>query len=451
MKKLCVFLVNLFLCIISYSQQLPPGKLSDTKSLYLLEQHSIRIRSIDPSDDDFSDLAPLKGKIGNSRLVVLGEDTHGDGETEKAKIRLIKFLHEQMGFSIIAWEFNYSLDGYINTALVKDTLNLVPDKYYGFGWDADKPLSDLIAYTKNTLRTRSPMTFAGFDFDRPPAGTYILGFLYHLGELHPSLSISEDDRKTIDSLSGSIHGFLGNTYTKSFSRNGYTRSVSSIRSLHTNLVSNREKIIEKIDPKTYWSDSLLMESLLMDIELDSLQKIDRGQWNKRRDEDMAIRITWLLEKKYPGEKIIIWSATAHLIRNSAMIRRFDSGNVHQLLWTYKQAGDYLAADLGNEMYTIAFTSHNGQTGVIMNSGEKYLDTLKPPEINSYEDLAHKTNQKYLFTDLRSAPAGSWLSKEFMSYPLGYNKDIAQWKNVIDAFFFIDQMRPVEHRPLSKKE
>jgi erythromycin esterase len=246
-----------------------------------------------------------------------------------------------------------------------------------------------------------------------------------------------------------MHGFLGNTYSKTFSRNGYTKSVNTVRLLRENLISNREKIIEQIDPGTYLDDSLLMESLLMDIELDSLQKIDRGQWNKSRDAYMATRMTWLLEKKYPGKKIIIWSATAHMIRNSARIRRFDSNNVHQISWTYKQAGDYLAGNLGNQMYTIAFTSNKGQTGVIMNSGEKYLDTLKPPEINSYEDLAHKTNQKYLFTDLRSAPPGSWLSNEFIAYPLGYNKDMAQWKKVIDAFFFIDEMKPVEHRPLSK--
>jgi erythromycin esterase-like protein len=197
MKKLCVFLANFFFFALSYSQQIPAGKQSDNKSPHSLEKHSIKIRSIDASDEDFSDLDPLKKQIGNSRLVVLGEDTHGDGETEKAKIRLIKFLHEQMDFSIIAWEFNYSLDGYINIALSKDTLNLIPNKYYGFGWDADKPLSELIAYTKNTLRTSHPMIFAGFDFDRPPAGTYILDFLYHLGELHPSLIISEENRKQL--------------------------------------------------------------------------------------------------------------------------------------------------------------------------------------------------------------------------------------------------------------
>lgn len=130
---------------------------------------------------------------------------------------MIKFLHEQMGFDIIAWEFNYSLDGYMNAALQKDMLNPSQDKYYGFGWDADKPLSELIAYTKNTLRSNHPIIFAGFDFNRPPAGPYICNFLYHLGELSTSLIISERDKKNIDSLSGSIHGFLGNAYSKNFS------------------------------------------------------------------------------------------------------------------------------------------------------------------------------------------------------------------------------------------
>jgi len=42
--------------------------------------------------------------IGNSRIVVLGEESHGDGATFLAKVRLIKFLHQKMGFDVLAWE-----------------------------------------------------------------------------------------------------------------------------------------------------------------------------------------------------------------------------------------------------------------------------------------------------------------------------------------------------------
>ncbi len=117
-------------------------------------------------------------------------------------------------------------------------------------------------------------------------------------------------------------------------------------------------------------------------------------------------------------------------------------------WVYKQAGDYVAEKLNSQMYTIAFTSHHGETGTAM-QGKADVDTIPPPQHNSYEDIAHKTNQKYLFTDIRAIPEKEWLSKEFIAYPLGYNKDQAQWNKVIDAFFFIDEMKPVAHRTLTK--
>ena len=62
-----------------------------------LTKYSTSVRSIEPGDEDFSDLRPIAKKIGKARLVILGEDTHGDGETEKAKVRMIKFLHEKNG------------------------------------------------------------------------------------------------------------------------------------------------------------------------------------------------------------------------------------------------------------------------------------------------------------------------------------------------------------------
>src|SRR5215510_15769157 len=94
-----------------------------------LKTLSNSIRSIDPDDDDFSDLLFLKEKIGNSRIVVLGENTHSDGETDKAKVRMVKFLHEYMGFDVIAWEFNYSMDLYINEKFKADS---AVTSYYGY-------------------------------------------------------------------------------------------------------------------------------------------------------------------------------------------------------------------------------------------------------------------------------------------------------------------------------
>ena len=66
-----------------------------------LKKNAVPMRSIDPDDEKFADLEPLRKIIGDARIVQLGEQTHGDGATFHAKCRLIKFLHKKMGLSLI--------------------------------------------------------------------------------------------------------------------------------------------------------------------------------------------------------------------------------------------------------------------------------------------------------------------------------------------------------------
>src|SRR5512134_2516506 len=66
--------------------------------------HAVAVRTIDAADEDFRDLDPLIDAIGTARVVQLGEPTHGAGGSFAAKVRLIKFLHQRMGFDVLAWE-----------------------------------------------------------------------------------------------------------------------------------------------------------------------------------------------------------------------------------------------------------------------------------------------------------------------------------------------------------
>ena len=65
------------------------------------------VRSISPTDTDFRDLAFLKAEIGPARVVLLGEPTHGEGNVFEAKIRLLRYLREQMGFTTVAFESGF--------------------------------------------------------------------------------------------------------------------------------------------------------------------------------------------------------------------------------------------------------------------------------------------------------------------------------------------------------
>jgi erythromycin esterase len=54
--------------------------------------------------DTFADLQFFKTVLKDRRIVQLGESGHGVAEFNHAKVRLIKFLHQQMGFDVMAFE-----------------------------------------------------------------------------------------------------------------------------------------------------------------------------------------------------------------------------------------------------------------------------------------------------------------------------------------------------------
>ncbi len=69
-----------------------------------LKRNASPIRTVNPADEDWTDLEPIGRAIGDARIVMLGEGSHGDGTTCLFKSRMIRFLHQQHGFSVIVWE-----------------------------------------------------------------------------------------------------------------------------------------------------------------------------------------------------------------------------------------------------------------------------------------------------------------------------------------------------------
>lgn len=70
-----------------------------------LQYHSVR--NINPTDSTFTDLEFLTKEIGDARVIFLGEPTHGEGNVSEAKARLIRFLHQRLGFATMAFESGF--------------------------------------------------------------------------------------------------------------------------------------------------------------------------------------------------------------------------------------------------------------------------------------------------------------------------------------------------------
>jgi erythromycin esterase len=72
-----------------------------------LQENITEIKSINISDDDFTGYEVLAKKIGDANIVLLGEQTHGHGTTFIAKTKIIKYLVENHGFDVIAFESGF--------------------------------------------------------------------------------------------------------------------------------------------------------------------------------------------------------------------------------------------------------------------------------------------------------------------------------------------------------
>ena len=81
------------------------GQSSDGDTLQRwIEQNAIRINAGAGEDWSARDSERLIAAIGDARIVLLGEPSHGAGTAFAAKVRLVKLLHERLGFDVLAWE-----------------------------------------------------------------------------------------------------------------------------------------------------------------------------------------------------------------------------------------------------------------------------------------------------------------------------------------------------------
>ncbi|WP_033280830.1 hypothetical protein [Streptomyces sp. NRRL F-525] len=80
-----------------------------------LRGHAVPLTHLDP-EAPLDDLEPLRDLIGDARVVAVGEHSHFVGELALLRRRVLRFLVERCGFTILAFEYGFS-EGFFDAVL----------------------------------------------------------------------------------------------------------------------------------------------------------------------------------------------------------------------------------------------------------------------------------------------------------------------------------------------
>jgi len=429
-RGLFLLILSLLYITVSFAEEIPS---KDDLRIAWLKQHAIPLRSIDPNDEDFTDLEPLVKIFKDVRIIQLGEQSHGDGATFHAKTRLVKFLHQKLGFDVLAFE-----SGLYDCHKAWELLQGGMEPYEAFShgvfslWSGSEQVRPLIDYWGKVAKSERPLELCGFDCQ-------VSGRASRGGLLVKDVTALWDK--------------LGTAAPDSGQRTAIVEILPSLAKWHKRSSDERQqwrdamaawrKALETARPSdalpeaelAFWRQFVASTSIFIDMhslrdQEDAREGARRKSWNLR-DSQAAHNLIWLARTVYPRRRIIVWAASSHIARNP--IPRQDLTPMGLEVWKA----------LGNETYTVAFTAAEGEGKVWYwaKAGQ-----LRPPVPGSLEDLFVQAGFTNAFLDFRGLTGeGAWLRHKLIARPLGYGKRRANWTDMFDGIVFIKNMFPSTKR------
>jgi erythromycin esterase-like protein len=418
-----------------------------------LRQHALAVRSLDPAATDFQDLVGLSRVLAGVRVVLLGEATHGDGTTFRAKTRLIHYLHQELGFDVLILDCGLydgerarrqiAAGGDARAAMRQ----AVPAVYA----DAEQfqPLLDLVA---SLARSERPLAVAGFD-DEVTGWADAAHLAEDLGSQLGRLGVRPDEIPGLGAALEILTHLARDDYDGGEPlpprgvRRDFARTLAALAARLAPAAAG--------DPEAaLWLQLVrgfgpVAETTWKLVRWNPAERFARGaphvppEIQNVRYRQLADNLLWLLRERYGGSKVIVWSTTIFLTRD---LDRLTTGeaDTRERFDRFKVPGDFLSEALGEQAYLLAFTSFDGRKGRALPGREP--SPLLVPTRGSFEGLMGETGLAAAIVDLRGEPAGGeWLRRALIARPISDKELLGIWRRHVDGLFFVRTMEPAQRR------
>lgn len=392
-----------------------------------------------------NDLTALIDNIGDAKIVLLGEASHGTSEFYSVRAEITKRLIVEKNFTVIAveadWPSSRSVNRYIRghedaNMTTREVLKAF-NKWPTWMW-ANEEIVDLVDWLKNhnsPLASSQKVGFYGIDI-------YSLWesmeeVLHYLKEADPTGTDYKRAQKVVDCFEPFNH--LPEHYAMATAHYPKTCTAEA-EDLLSSIRANEHLYPFEFEQRL----NLKMNALLTrnaERYYRTSAKSDSESWNIR-DEHMVEAINELRDFHEENAKIIVWEHNTH-IGDARATTMNDEGmvNVGQLLREQNKKED---------VYAVGFGTHRGTVIAANQWGDPFEVMIVPPaKKESWEYFLHEAgafNKLLLFNDQNRLDFYKWIGHRAIG--VVYNPEYEAYGNYIpsiignryDAFIHIDETR-----------
>ncbi len=338
-----------------------------------------------------ADLGPLLERIGDARVVLLGEATHGTSEFYRMRERISRALIEHKGFTFIAiegdWPDAARIDHYVRHFAVKPSEWQAFARFPVWMWRNREVRSfvDWLRTHNAGIKAGNRVAFHGLDLYS--LYTSIRSVLDYLDRVDPKAA--QVARERYGCLTP--WQFDPAVYGQATLTGQYQTCEREVTAMLQDLMQKRRAYAEHDGER--FLDAVQNARLVANAEqyYRTMYYGSRSSWNLR-DSHMFETLTQLLSFHGERSKAIVWAHNSHVGDSAAT----EMSARHEY-----NIGHLCRRDFGDASYAIGFGTNSGTVAAASNWDEPMqIKSIRPALEGSYERLCHETGNPQFLLPLR---------------------------------------------------
>ncbi|MFT3903844.1 MAG: erythromycin esterase family protein [Niabella sp.] len=339
--------------------------------------------------DDFSDVKKLSNFLGKSKIIGVGEPTHGTSEASKFKLHLLQYLVEKKGFTTFAMEEVIpvcdSMNAIINNPQISLKESLQNLSFYKC-WKTEEVLT-LLEWIRNyNLSHKKKIRFIGIDME----DSWLKNSLAELSKYQNAYAYYPEILNNIENL-------------KKLNKE---QKFEDALTLAGEIIEDFNKFSKAVqESKTLSAEDKFTAQTYIRVSNQWLSNRFTQTQDKTRDQYMAENIEYYF-KNHSDEKIMLWAHNLHIANISL---------------PQKAMGAFLKDMFVVNYLPIGFTSASGSYLAAEDNSQKIWKSyaIEPAYKGTYESILKTAKSDFYFLKTNSSNNAEWLNIPMLELDNGY--------------------------------